>query len=71
MKTKHEIWGGRDENGNRVIKMGANTNYEPEVFDDWDVLNEFIDQLQAVALDYWGHPSLSREVQDLVKKQKE
>lgn len=68
MTTKHEIWGGRDENGNRVIKLGANTGYEPEVFDDWDVLNEFIDQLQAVALEHWGHPSLSKEVQDRINK---
>lgn len=57
MPTKHEIYSGRDENGKRVVKMGANNDYEPEIWDDWDVLNEFIDVLQEVALKTWGHPS--------------
>jgi len=68
MSTKHEIWGGRDEKGNRVVKMGANTGYEPQVFDDWDELNLFIDQLQDVALKHWGHPSLPKDIEENIKK---
>jgi hypothetical protein len=61
MTTKHEIYEGRGEDGKRVVKMVANNSYEPEVWDDWDVLNEFIDVLQEVALKTWGHPSQPRE----------
>lgn len=68
MTTRHEIFGGRDDDGNQVVKMVANTGYEPQVFDDWDVLNEFIDELQAVALKVWGHPALPKDIQEKIKK---